>query len=107
MVLYYNVPVCRRFQHFFWPCLSRCFLSIEIVNGRSGDGVHPSLPMAGTDFSAVTLLSRYGVADAARPDGTPCKLLDVSRLAELGWRARTSLEDGIKMAYQAYLSEHQ
>jgi GDP-L-fucose synthase len=44
--------------------------------------------------------------DISRPDGTPQKLLDVSRLAKLGWRARTSLEDGIRLAYQAYLSEH-
>jgi GDP-L-fucose synthase len=43
--------------------------------------------------------------DPSRPDGTPRKLLDISRLAELGWRARTSLKDGIKLAYQAYLSE--
>jgi GDP-L-fucose synthase len=43
--------------------------------------------------------------DPSRPDGTPRKLLDVSRLAKLGWRATTSLEDGIKLAYQAYLSE--
>jgi GDP-L-fucose synthase len=43
--------------------------------------------------------------DASRPDGTPQKLLDVGRLARLGWRARTSLGDGIKLAYQAYLSE--
>jgi GDP-L-fucose synthase len=43
--------------------------------------------------------------DPARPDGTPRKLLDVNRLAKLGWKARTSLEDGIKLAYQAYLSE--
>jgi GDP-L-fucose synthase len=42
----------------------------------------------------------------SRPDGTPRKLLDVSRLAKLGWRARTSLEDGIKLAYAAYLKEH-
>ena len=44
--------------------------------------------------------------DPTRPDGTPRKLLDVSRLAALGWRARTSLEDGIRLAYRAYLSEH-
>jgi GDP-L-fucose synthase len=43
--------------------------------------------------------------DPSRPDGTPRKLLDVSRLAGLGWRARTSLKDGIKLAYRAYLSE--
>ena len=34
--------------------------------------------------------------DASKPDGTPRKLLDVSRLAKLGWRASTSLEDGIR-----------
>jgi GDP-L-fucose synthase len=43
--------------------------------------------------------------DPSRPDGTPRKLLDVSRLAQLGWRAHTSLEDGIRLSYQAYLSE--
>src|ERR1700723_1862596 len=44
--------------------------------------------------------------DTSRPDGTPRKWLDVSRLDKLGWRARTSLEDGIKLTYQAYLAEH-
>ena len=43
--------------------------------------------------------------DPSRPDGTPRKLLDVSRLAKLGWRARTTLEDGIGLAYRAYLDE--
>jgi GDP-L-fucose synthase len=43
--------------------------------------------------------------DPSRPDGTPRKLLDVSRLAKLGWRARTSLQDGISLAHQAYLRE--
>ena len=44
--------------------------------------------------------------DTSRPDGTPRKLLDVSRLTALGWRARTSLEDGIALAYRAYLNEN-
>src|SRR3954454_10049948 len=43
--------------------------------------------------------------DPSRPDGTPRKLLDVSRLAKLGWQARTSLEEGVGLAYRAYLSE--
>jgi GDP-L-fucose synthase len=42
--------------------------------------------------------------DSSRPDGRPRKLLDVSRLAKLGWRATTSLEDGVRRAYAAYLS---
>lgn len=37
--------------------------------------------------------------DASKPDGTPRKLLDVSRLSSLGWKARTSLEEGIRRAY--------
>ena len=45
--------------------------------------------------------------DPSKPDGTPRKLLDVNRLAKLGWRASTSLENGIRRAYQAYLSESQ
>ncbi len=45
--------------------------------------------------------------DTSKPDGTPRKLLDVGHLARLGWRARTSLKDGIKLAYQAFLSEQQ
>ena len=40
--------------------------------------------------------------DASKPDGTPRKLLDVSRLAALGWRATTSLPDGIRKAYTAF-----
>ena len=35
------------------------------------------------------------VFDPSKPDGTPQKLLDVSRLTDMGWQARTSLEDGI------------
>ena len=41
------------------------------------------------------------VHDFTKPDGTPQKLLDVGRLAALGWRARTSLRDGIARAYAA------
>jgi len=43
--------------------------------------------------------------DTSRPDGTPRKLLDVQRLSGLGWRATTSLEDGIRLAYPAYRAD--
>ena len=38
--------------------------------------------------------------DSSKPDGTPRKLLDVSRIAALGWQANTSLRDGIKLTYE-------
>jgi GDP-L-fucose synthase len=41
------------------------------------------------------------VFDASKPDGTPRKLLDVSRAAALGWRAQVALADGIARAYAA------
>ncbi|SMF96403.1 GDP-L-fucose synthase [Methylomagnum ishizawai] len=41
--------------------------------------------------------------DATKPDGTPRKLLDVSRLSALGWRAGTSLAEGIGKTYRWYL----
>ena len=43
------------------------------------------------------------VFDSTKPDGTPRKLLDVSRLTELGWQARTNLREGLSAAYADYL----
>ncbi len=42
--------------------------------------------------------------DTSKPDGTPRKLLDVTRLHSLGWRHTISLEDGIRSTYQWFLS---
>ena len=44
------------------------------------------------------------VYDRSKPDGTPRKLMDVSRLAALGWRASTGLIDGLKLSYDWYLA---
>ena len=44
--------------------------------------------------------------DSSKPDGTPRKLLDVSRLAELGWRARIPLAEGLRHTVTAYASQH-
>lgn len=45
------------------------------------------------------------VFDTTRPDGTPQKLLDVSRIHSLGWKATTTLEEGIRLTYQAARTE--
>ena len=43
--------------------------------------------------------------DSDKPDGTPRKLLDVSRLTEKGWQAKINLEEGIRQVYRWYLGE--
>jgi GDP-L-fucose synthase len=42
------------------------------------------------------------VFDPSKPDGTPRKLLDVSRLAGLSWRSRIPLEAGLQRAYEGF-----
>jgi GDP-L-fucose synthase len=83
--------------------LMKTYSSGEMVNIGTGEDITIA------EFAQVVAMTvGYTGAvsfDPSRPDGTPRKLLDVSRLAGLGWRARTSLEHGIRLAYQAYLSE--
>ncbi len=47
------------------------------------------------------------VFDATKPDGTPQKLLDVSRLHALGWRHRIGLREGIESSYRWFLENHE
>lgn len=46
------------------------------------------------------------VTDPTKPDGTPRKLLDVSRLDAMGWRAKIALEQGVKETYEWFLENH-
>jgi GDP-L-fucose synthase len=84
--------------------LMKTYSSDELVNIGSGEDI--TIAEFARMVAGIVGYSGGICFDPSRPDGTPRKLLDVSRLANLGWRARTSLEDGIKLAYQAYLSEH-
>ena len=47
------------------------------------------------------------VYDSEKPDGTPLKLLDVSRLKDLGWGPEIDFRQGIKNTYAWYLSQSQ
>jgi GDP-L-fucose synthase len=83
--------------------LMKTYSAMEMVNIGTGEDITVA------EFARV-VASVVGYAgaisyDTSRPDGTPRKLLDVGRLAALGWRARTSLEDGLRLAYRAYQSE--
>ena len=79
---------------------------------------HPTLPPlvnigCGEDLTirelAETVKDAVGfkgelVFDSSKPDGTPRKLLDVTRICQLGWKARTSLQEGIAFAVESYLT---
>ena len=45
--------------------------------------------------------------DSSKPDGTPRKLLDVSKLNEAGWRAKINLVDGVKTTYLWFLENEE
>ncbi len=44
--------------------------------------------------------------DSSKPDGTPRKLMDVTKIRELGWSHKVSLADGVKLAYADYIAKH-
>ena len=66
----------------------------------------------GTDMTILELASRIAgvvgfhggiVTDPSKPDGTPRKLLDVSKLSGLGWKTKIELEEGIAGTYRWFL----
>jgi GDP-L-fucose synthase len=84
--------------------LMKTYSSDELVN--IGTGVDIAIAEFARVVAEVVGYAGTISYDRSKPDGTPQKLLDVSRLAKLGWQASTSLQDGIRLAYQAYLREH-
>jgi GDP-L-fucose synthase len=70
-----------------------------LVNVGTGQDV-TIRELAETVMDVVGFKGRI-VFDTSKPDGTPRKLLDVSRLASMGWRSRTELRDGIRAAYDS------
>lgn len=84
--------------------LMKTYSSGELVNIGTGTDIAIA-EFAGVVAATVGYSGEISF-DSSRPDGTPRKLLDVNRLAKLGWRAKTPLEDGLKLAYQAYLGEN-
>jgi GDP-L-fucose synthase len=76
------------------------------------DGSEPINCGAGSDISIRELAELIGrvagfegtlVFDTAKPDGTPRKLMDSSRMAALGWRPKTDLEEGIREVYRWFV----
>ena len=75
--------------------------SAEIVNVGTGKDISiaelASLVARAVDYTGAIEF------DASRPDGASRKLLDVTRLTQLGWRAQISLADGVRQTYEWYV----
>jgi GDP-L-fucose synthase len=86
-----------------------CIFAMKQYDGEQflnvGTGEDLSIRELAGMVAEVTGFKGQVVWDASMPDGTPRKLLDVSRIQALGWRARTSLPEGIRLSYQWFL-EH-
>ncbi|WP_204138454.1 GDP-L-fucose synthase [Halomicronema sp. CCY15110] len=73
----------------------------EFIN--VGTGAEISIKELALTMQAVVGFEGELVFDTSKPDGTPRKLMDVSRLQELGWQAQTDLKTGIEQTYAWYL----
>lgn len=71
-----------------------------------GTGVDLTIRELAQRIAAIVGFEGELVWDRSKPDGTPRKLLDVSRLARMGWRARIDLTDGIRATYAQYAALH-
>ncbi len=71
-----------------------------------GTGVDCTIRQLAETIARVTGFSGELIFDSSKPDGTPRKLLDVSRPKALGWVASISLDDGLRDTYR-WFKEHQ
>ena len=72
-----------------------------------GTGVDCTIGQLAKTIAEVTGFTGKLSFDTSKPDGAPRKLMDVSRLRSLGWQASISLEDGLKDAYDWYVTNVQ
>lgn len=70
-----------------------------------GTGTDVTIRELTETVAAVTKFTGRIVWDATKPDGTPRKLMDVSRLSKLGWTARIALREGVEKTYASFLAE--
>jgi GDP-L-fucose synthase len=81
--------------------LMRQYESDELINVGVGEDT-PIVDLAQLVARVVGFEGQVRF-DSSKPDGAPRKLLDVSKLCTLGWRAKIPLEDGIRQTYEWYL----
>jgi GDP-L-fucose synthase len=86
-------------------CRANTYPMLSHIN--VGTGVDCTIRELAETVARVTGFKGQLVFDSTKPDGTPRKLMDVSRLAALGWRASIGLEDGLRDAYRWFLNNQE
>jgi GDP-L-fucose synthase len=86
-----------------------CFFLMENYNEKGfvnvGTGEEVSIKELANAVAGVTGFRGSIVFNALKPDGTPRKLMDSTKLHNLGWKHRTALEEGLRKTYADFLSE--
>ena len=75
----------------------------DIVNIGTGEDI--SIKELAETIKALTCFEGEIVWNTSQPDGTPRKLLDVTRLHSLGWKHCTSLQEGLQKTYASYIAQ--
>ena len=83
--------------------LMECYQGEEIVHIGCGSDV--TIKELAETIARICGYKGRVVFDASKPDGAMRKLLDSTRLTQLGWRPKVSLEEGIRKTHEAYLKE--
>lgn len=72
-----------------------------------GTGVDCTIRALAETMARVTGFTGKLIYDSSKPDGTPRKLMNVSRLHSLGWQAKITLEDGLRNTYQWFINNQE
>ena len=78
------------------------YLSNDTIN--VGSGMEVSIRELAIAIQKVVGYTGEILLDASKPDGSPRKLLDTTRLQSLGWKPKTSLESGLELSYQDFVT---
>jgi GDP-L-fucose synthase len=109
VVLWGTGKPMREFLHVDDLAAACCYLmqdynEAEFVN--IGTGVDITIAALAQLIKEIVGYEGNIVNDTTKPDGTPRKLMDVSKMKALGWSAQIDLESGIRSVYEAYKSTH-